>query len=191
MAFAFLLAMTSACTRPRVAELDPYVMAKLEAAGSPPKIPEHEILYEQTLNINGEDMQCVLFESSGKIHVRIGSKEFRILGTNKEDGTPVEFTPELVHAARNSCALSSTPDGIIALSITIPFFLAGNFSVEKQQVAASLASLHDNSQIHTELFIIVSDGSIRIPLCKERTYSGTLCVLRVEEVGGENFLAQR
>ena len=158
---------------------------------SPPQIPVNEILYQETLNLHGEEVECILFEQEGKIHMRIGRKEFRILGTNKEDGTPIEFTPELVSVARNSCALSVSPDGTITLSIQIPFFLTGEFAVEEQQINASLASLHRDPKSPTELFVVVSSGSIHIPLCRERTYSGTLCVLRVEEVGGENLLAQR
>lgn len=173
-------------------EPDPPELLEQEAVFSPPKIPVSEILFQKVLKLHGESVECILFEHDGKIHVRMGNKEFRILGTTKADGTPIEFTPELVSAARQSCAVSSSPDGTIALSIKIPLFLTGDFAVEGQQVAASLASLHEGTHITPELFVVVRDGSIQIPFYGETTYRETLCQLRVEEVGVmRDFVARK
>jgi len=135
-------------------------------------------------------VKCILFEQLGVLRVRLGQREFRILGTTKPNGAQLEFAPELVLAARQSLTLTANGE-TLTLTTNIPFVMTGKFEVQEKDVAVSLAQLSGKTSGEISFLLTVSSGSFSVPLYGKTTYSRAQCVLQVKEEEAQILLARQ
>jgi len=122
--------------------------------------------------------------------LRLGQREFHILGTTKPNGTQVEFVPELVQGARQSLTLTANGE-TTTLVTSIPFVITGKFDVQEKDIAASLAQLSSKTSGERSFLLTVSSSSFSVQLCGETTCSGARCTLRAEEEKTQILLARQ
>ena len=182
ISLAIFVMINGSCMRPHAPALPESPWQ--QSAYALPKIPRQDILLQQWMEVQGEDVECTFFEQHGEFCIRIGQREFRILGTTNADGKPVEFSPQLVQIARQSLTLKSH-EGIVTLTANIPIVMTGKFNVQEDDLSAALATLSDKNRSEMSIPLTVSSGAFSMPMYGEKTYSETLCVLRAEEEGAE------
>lgn len=103
--------------------------------------------------INGMEKECTLFVKENEIRLRVGNREYAVIGTPTSFTIPftsksvqvlVPFSPTLVEAAQGKVKLESE-EGMTAATIDAPNLAKGTVVIDENALAESLSNFECRS----------------------------------------------